>query len=88
MAEGDTARLYHRLSSCGPEKDVPSIPADHPLVVQGFVANDFGRWPTPCKVYPAARPAFSSTRTFTIFLTSAVGTGLSAGKRIVPFPAR
>ncbi|MDQ2965495.1 MAG: hypothetical protein M3R57_06575 [Chloroflexota bacterium] len=62
MAEGDTARLYHRLSSYRPDKDFPSTPADHPHVVQGFVANDFARRPTPCKVYPDGLPVVELPR--------------------------
>jgi SagB-type dehydrogenase family enzyme len=62
MAGGDTARLYHRLSSFGPEKGFPKTPADHPLVLQDFVANDFERWPMPCKSYPDGLPVVELPR--------------------------
>src|SRR6476646_2917665 len=51
ITPGDTARLYHRLSSytyTPPPYDVP--PIDHPLVVQDFVPNDLVRLPPPWKV--------------------------------------
>jgi hypothetical protein len=49
MAPGDTARLYHRLTSYGPEKEFPATPVDHPLVLQDFVANDIATWPPQVK---------------------------------------
>ena len=52
MDDGDMARLHHRLCSYGPAKDFPPTPADHRLVLQDFVANDFDRWPAHCKIYP------------------------------------
>jgi hypothetical protein len=54
MAPGDTARLYHELTSYGPEKEFPAAPVDHPLVVQDFVANDISVWPPQVKAYPDA----------------------------------
>jgi hypothetical protein len=51
MAPGDTARLYHQLTSYGPDEDFPAQPADHPLVVQDFVANDIPTWPPQVKTY-------------------------------------
>ena len=45
MAPGDIARLYHELTNYGPEKDFPPKAADHPLVLQDFVANDIPTWP-------------------------------------------
>jgi hypothetical protein len=56
MAGGDTARLYHELTSYGPEKDYPPEPADHPLVLQDFVANDIATWPPQVKAYPDGLP--------------------------------
>ena len=46
-----TARLYHELTSYRPGDDFPAKPAEHELVIQDFVANDFARWPAPCKAY-------------------------------------
>lgn len=44
-------RLYHELTSYKSGDDFPAEPAEHPLVSQDFVANDFARWPWPCKRY-------------------------------------
>src|SRR4051812_22141900 len=62
MAEGDTARLYHRLTSYGPETDWPATPIEHPLVLQDFVTNDFERWPPAYKAYPDALPVVELPR--------------------------
>src|SRR5262245_58784318 len=51
MVDGDTARLYHRLSSYKEGDDFPAVPADHPLVLQDLVTNDFARWPYAYKRY-------------------------------------
>lgn len=51
VEDGDAARLYHRLSCYGPRIDFPAPPADHPLVLQNFVANDVARWPPQYKRY-------------------------------------
>jgi SagB-type dehydrogenase family enzyme len=51
MAPGDTARLYHRLTSYSPEREW-TVPLDDPRVLQDFVPNDFATWPAPCKAYP------------------------------------
>ncbi len=43
MAPGDTARLYHRLTSYSyVPPGVWPTPVDHPLVLQDFAPNDFG----------------------------------------------
>src|SRR3954471_10983843 len=55
MAPGDTARLYHRLSSYEPEREF-TVPIDDPLVLRDFVANDFDSWPAACKAYPDGLP--------------------------------
>lgn len=51
MDDGDVARLYHRVSSYGPEIDIPAKPADHPLVLRDFVPNDLETWPPQYKRY-------------------------------------
>ena len=62
MATGDTARLYHRLSSyrylTAEESPDPYLtpPADHPLVVQDFVSLVPGRRPPHWKVYAGGLP--------------------------------
>jgi SagB-type dehydrogenase family enzyme len=51
-----TARLYHELTTYRPGDDFPAKPAEHELVIQDFVANDFERWPAPCKAYQPELP--------------------------------
>jgi hypothetical protein len=57
MAPGDSARLYHRLSSYW---YVPGIdwlpPIKHPLVRQDFVPNHLPTFPAPTKSYPSSLP--------------------------------
>jgi SagB-type dehydrogenase family enzyme len=68
MAPGDTARLYHRLSSFTyvPEAEWPTPtgppPIDDPLVLQDFVPYDFERMPPHCKDYPPGLPVVELPR--------------------------
>ena len=82
MPPGDTARLYHRLSSYEPEREF-TVPIDDPLVLQDFVANDFARWPAPCKVYPDGLPRVELPRAWPAIETPATavlaGTAPAAG---------
>jgi nitroreductase len=57
MAPGDTARLYHRLSSYSrdPAAEWPT-PIEHPLVRQDFAPNDRPTFPAPSKRYPDGLP--------------------------------
>src|SRR3954464_12861581 len=55
MAAGDTARLYHRLTSYSPEREFTD-PLDDPRIVQGFVQNDYETVPPFCKAYPDGLP--------------------------------
>jgi SagB-type dehydrogenase family enzyme len=58
MAPGDTARLYHRLSSyAGAPDDEWPTPIDHPLVRQDFVPNHRPTFPAHRKDYPDSLPA-------------------------------
>src|SRR3954447_13690880 len=50
------ARPYQKLSSMSPDRPWDE-PIDDPRVVQGFVSNDFDRWPQPAAAYPPAPPA-------------------------------
>ena len=50
------ARLYHALSSYQLGDDFPAPPADHPLVLQDLVTNDFAIWPYPYKRYAEDLP--------------------------------
>ena len=65
MAAGDTARLYHRLTSSryGPGLEWPEpsrpVPVGDPRMLADFVPLDMARLPAPCKAYPpgvAGRP--------------------------------
>ncbi len=57
MALGDTARLYHRLSSYSGDPGIEwPIPIDHPLVRQDFAPNHPPTFPAHHKVYPASLP--------------------------------
>jgi len=56
MVDGDTARLYHELTSYKDGDDFPAPPADHPLVLQDLVSNDFATWPYPYKRYSPELP--------------------------------
>ena len=66
MAPGDTARLYHALSSYSRDHwDVVrdwSIPRDHPLVLRDFVDNDRPTFPAHFKTYPADLPTVALPR--------------------------
>ena len=58
MAPGDTARLYHRLSSYAgaPRAEWPT-PIDHPLVRQDFAPNHRPTFPAHRKIYPDNLPS-------------------------------
>jgi SagB-type dehydrogenase family enzyme len=57
MAPGDTARLYHLLSSyTGDPADAWPSPIDHPLVRQDFAPNHRPTFPAQRKVYPDSLP--------------------------------
>jgi SagB-type dehydrogenase family enzyme len=62
MADGDTARLYHRLTAYEGEGWDWDVKVDDPLVLQDFVANDFETWPAACKAYPDGLPVVALPR--------------------------
>jgi SagB-type dehydrogenase family enzyme len=65
MAPGDTARLYHRLSSyTGAPDDEWPTPIDHPLVRQDFAPNQRPTFPAQRKDYPDSLPAFALPATW------------------------
>jgi hypothetical protein len=70
MAPGDTARLYHALSSYSRDHwDLVrdwSIPRDHPLVRRDFVDNDRPTFPAHCKAYPADLPTVALPRSWAV----------------------
>lgn len=86
MAAGDTARLYHRLSSFSyvPEDEWPTPilppPIDHPLVLQDFIPYDFERIPPHCKEYPAGLPILELPRDWPLVATPA--TAVLAGQQV------
>jgi hypothetical protein len=62
MAPGDTARLYHRLTSYDSVGWDWDVKADDPLVLQDFVPNDFATWPAACKTYADGLPVAALPR--------------------------
>lgn len=77
MAPGDTARLYHHLTSYTPEREF-TVPIDDPRVLQDFVANDFATWPAPCKSYPDGLPVVELPRSWPA--VAAPATAVLAGR--------
>lgn len=57
MAGGDTARLYHDLSSYLFDRDYEDpVAPDHPLVLRGFATNHVPTFPAPSKTYVGDLP--------------------------------
>ena len=79
MARGDTARVYHRLTSYEPDREW-TTPVDDPLVLQGFVSNDWGTLPAPCKAYPDGLPVVELPRTWPA--VAAPATAVLAGRHV------
>jgi len=84
MAEGDTARLYHRLTSYEREGWDWDVKADDPLVLQDFVPSDFDACPAPCKAYPDGLPVVGLPREW----GDSEGLDLAALARILYLSAR
>src|SRR5436305_9879825 len=63
MPPGDTARLYHALTSYSFETDGYAQP-DDPRLVQSFVTDDVPTFPPPCKAYPDGLPSVALPRTW------------------------
>ncbi|MEO5884988.1 MAG: hypothetical protein ABIQ58_05675 [Candidatus Limnocylindrales bacterium] len=62
---GDTARLYHRLSSYAYiPGELEATPADHPMIRQDFVRNHLPTFPAPFKAYPPGLPRLALPRTW------------------------
>lgn len=55
MAPGDTARLYHHLTSYELGREW-TVRLDDPRIVQGFQEIDFPTFPAPCKGYAVELP--------------------------------
>jgi SagB-type dehydrogenase family enzyme len=84
MAAGDSARLYHRLTSydSGREWDAP---VDDPRVLRDFQPNVLATFPATCKMYPAGLPVVELPRSWPSEGGSA--TAVLAGRHTSP-PAR
>ena len=61
MAPGDTARLYHRLTSARPGDEWLRL-VDDPRLLQGFEVMHLPTFPAPCKVYPDGVPEVALPR--------------------------
>ena len=62
MAPGDTARLYHRLTSYSRwDGEWPQF-VDDPRLLQDFEPNVLATFPAPCKAYPAGLPTVAMPR--------------------------
>ena len=60
---GDTARLYHRLSSYAyVPGELDPRPADHALVRQDFIRNNLPTFPAPFKAYAPGLPRVALPR--------------------------
>ena len=68
MAPGDTARLYHRLTSYDLTSWDPAndwvTPVDDPRVLQDFEPNDLATFPALCKAYPSGLPTVELPRSW------------------------
>ena len=86
MAAGDTARLYHRLTSSryGPGLEWPEpgrpVPVGDPRMLADFVPLDMARLPAPCKAYPPGLPAVHLPRDWAPVAGSA--TSVLAGRHV------
>ncbi len=82
MAPGDTARIYHELTSWGPWTGEWPPPADDPRILQDFEPNDLAAFPAPCKSYPPGLPVVGLPRSWAPGTSSA--TAVLAGKGAAP----
>src|SRR5919109_2534923 len=55
MADGDMARLFHRLTSYSPAREWTDTVAD-PWIVTSFEPNDLELLPPPVKEFPTGLP--------------------------------
>ncbi|HYI17720.1 MAG TPA: hypothetical protein VD836_03380 [Solirubrobacteraceae bacterium] len=81
MRPGDTARLYHELTSYSGETE-EWVPRDDPRLLQDHAPNDFSTWPWPCKRYPGDLPAVALPREWPAAAPSA--TAVLAGRHDAP----
>ena len=61
MADGDLARLFHRLTSYDPTREWDEV-ADDPWLVRSFEPNDMERIPPPVKSFPEGLPVLALPR--------------------------
>ena len=82
MADGDLARLFHRLTSYEPTREWDEV-ADDPWLVRSFEPNDMERIPPPVKSFPVGLPVVAlprelpSTEAGTLAVLGGRSTGLA-----------
>jgi SagB-type dehydrogenase family enzyme len=81
MRPGDTARLYHRLTSYAPDREWDA-PQDDPRIVADFQPNDLATFPAHCKTYPEGLPVTDLPRTWPA--AGAPATKVLAGQHAAP----
>jgi SagB-type dehydrogenase family enzyme len=89
MALGDTARLYHDLTSYAPEREW-TTPLDDRLLLKDFVPNDLATWPAPCKAYPPGLPVVELPRSWPAVpapATAVLAGRQAAAPRVLDVPA-
>ena len=79
MAPGDTARLYHELTSYEPGREW-TTPVGDLRVRQDFVPNDLETLPAPCKAYPSDLPVVELPRNWPP--VAAPATAVLAGRHV------
>ena len=87
MANGDSARLLHRLTSYEPDREW-TTPVEDARVVQDFVPNDLERLPAQWKSYPPGLPTLELPRDWPPIETPATevlaGRTEASGKSVDP----
>ena len=65
MAPGDVSRLYHRLTSYGPDRNwPPADPPEHPLLLRDFQTRELATFTAPCKSYEPGLPTTELAKTW------------------------
>ena len=65
MAPGDGSRLYHRLTSYGPDRNwPPTDPPKHPLLLRDFQTRELATFTAPCKSYEPGLPTTELAKTW------------------------
>ena len=85
MHPGDTARLYHELTSYAPEREWPEV-IDDPRILQDFESSDPDRVPAPCKAYRPGLPRVDLPRSWPPVTTPATAVLAGRGARAPSAP--